>query len=159
EPRSPDRPALPGEPNQLPEPDRERSAGTGPSGSASLFADRIAAERRRRQVSPRRGQGTPPPSHAARVKAPCGSRHLSLFDGIPDLPSSPAPPGALGDATGIGPPDLASRYRTLTLLPACPGADTPGPGADPFSCPEAPAAGPDQQGGDHATHSCAQRGL
>ena len=86
---------LPGEAGEQREPDRERGPGDRPQGTGGLFASRVAAGRERTACPPRRSNGVPPPSHAARVKA--SRQPLLDFD----APPAPTIPFLLSPARGL----------------------------------------------------------
>ena len=106
-------------------------------------ADRISPGR---GTVPRRSDGVPPRSYAARVRKP--KQPLLDFDAPP--PS--APPGGSEDGTIINPPGRASGQSVppegLPQFSAGPAASLPA-GADSPSCLEPPDAGQETQGGDH----------
>src|SRR5262245_58322441 len=72
-PRTLEGPAVPGETGQRPEPDRERSAGTGTQGTGGLFTLRVAG--RGQPALARRSDAVRPPSNAAPVQ-PSRQRRL-----------------------------------------------------------------------------------
>src|SRR5262249_32704816 len=133
--------AGPGEAGQRPEPDRQRSPGDRPEGAGGFFTARLAAGGRR-NAFPRRGDGVPAPSFAARVRA---SRPppRTLLAAIPGarLPPSPAPPRGAEAGTVISPPGRASGNPVppegLPQISAGRDAALPA-GADSLACRPAP---------------------
>jgi hypothetical protein len=90
QPRKLDGDAFPGETGQRPEPDRERSPGTGNQGSGGSFALRVSSARSGTAFT-RRSNGFYPQSHVDKVRASRGQP--SLFDPPPKQPASdPRPP-------------------------------------------------------------------
>src|SRR5579863_802855 len=159
EPRSLEGPIVPGQAGERPDPDRQRSPGTGSAGTAGSFIERILAAGLRRVTLPRRGDGPHQNSHVARLKS--SRRQQNLFDAPPQKPSSvdgssaaPAPTGATDDGTLISPPGRASGIPVPPVGLPQNSAGTEAPpaeprtGADSGASRQAPAAGPPTPEGD-----------
>src|SRR5665213_1561132 len=92
---------------QRPEPDQQRSDGTGTEGTGGSFTLRVTSERQRNAL-PGCSNGVHPQTHVARLKA--SRKQPTLFDSVSGNPppDTPAPPGAIGDGTVLSPPGRAS---------------------------------------------------
>src|SRR5271157_4529860 len=133
-PRDLDGPAHSGEAGERSGPDREPGAGDGAGRPAGEFALRIAAQRRG-TVFPRRCDGLPPPSYAARVSASRAASGLpspERSSGFAQAGQPLLPLGLSADRRNPEPapapqatPDSAAPEQDVSAVPTSPGDPPP----------------------------------